>query len=237
MATEVRENRLLYLGRLNDRPVTHWFSDKAMLVLCPMVYLRIDTSDLDLELDTSEIAEAFFVPMNLLLQHLAHPDLLRAYPISLPVLSRSGLIRSWPQDKWLWLKELLQRWTGNVYFPTISICQSGVPLEPWMSAYKADELRIWGLTLRMTSDVLDLCFRSPRWKGLDLSSLECTHVQLDYADMNWMLSWVHRRSNSIGTRSDGHRTWDKFIPSVALTAFTWRSIAFYLLVQKIRARL
>ena len=187
------------------------------------VYLDVRPEPLELLLDPREVFRAFYVPCTYLISHLSNPSMLLRSPVQLPLLAKSR-----------WSNPILQRLAGDLHFPSVVLYpeQSGAP--HWMISagtaagsgtgatgshgktttdhWKPEEWKLWGLSLGITSDLLDLCFDGSRkraWKGRPLRSISSTPVRVDFLDVNWILRRWFSRGNSIGRFVHGRREGDQ----------------------------
>jgi hypothetical protein len=83
-----------------------------------------------------------------------------------------------------------------MYFPTL-------PLPAELQSSDEETLKLWGISLGLLSDLLDLCFHTEitlkyRWIWKHGRSLICTPVWFDYAEVNWIMELIARQRAAIG---------------------------------------
>ncbi|PCG95889.1 Hypothetical protein PENO1_071250 [Penicillium occitanis (nom. inval.)] len=163
---------LIYIGNLPERVVTTSFGSVPLMVLCPFIFLLTSNNAPALTLQPTEVASTHWVSLRALLS----PSLrsVEYVNVSARYARQHGLIR-WGSSRWM---------TGMMEFsalrllPTESLYSSTTPgflpdethqekptifqrLNPWAARQapygeKNRELLLWGLTLGIMADFLDL---------------------------------------------------------------------------------
>lgn len=192
--------------------------------------------------------------------------MLFGHPIILPVLARSAWRNQWRQ--WSALSSFADLITGSIRFPTIPLIprrrEDVERLPPWSSNEqlwsRPEEWNLWGLSLGLTGDLLDLCFmpgHTMESSSLPLSHASSSHsslqssiqsfhlagVELDYIEANWLLRWWRyaqygRRLGRWTDRMDPRANWDSGVVLALGMSVAWRAAAGALILRRIfRARL
>lgn len=157
--------------------------------------------------------------------------------MSIPLLVRTSLSDPFPFDV---LNQWWQTLLGRVHFPAVNLALLEAHLTPrWMLQFPKAEMKVWGLSLSLVSDLLDLCFSpSQQWKRFRLTSLNGQQPRLDFADVNFLLNRIWSRPNTIGRRSDPHSSWEELVVPATLLACSWRSMVAYSACKRLlRSRL
>ncbi|EEA23146.1 hypothetical protein TMatcc_002007 [Talaromyces marneffei ATCC 18224] len=163
---------LIYIGNLPERVVTTSFGSVPLMVLCPFIFLLTSNNAPDLTLQPTEVASIHWVSLRALLS----PSLrsVEYVNVSARYAKQYGLIR-WGSSRWMTgmmeFSALRLLATESLYCSTtpgflpdethqnnISFLQR---LNPWAvrqvpHGEKNRELLLWGLTLGIMADFLDL---------------------------------------------------------------------------------
>ncbi|KAJ1655267.1 hypothetical protein IWQ61_004952 [Dispira simplex] len=165
------------LGALDDRTVVTFGGWKQLLTLGVYVYLQTCPVTPPLVLDTQEVELAYWVPLEAILRHLPQYQGVNGtydfHCLSLPMASVTpGIITS----------------------PTIPPSDN-----PYASHDQG--LRLWGLTLQMTSDLVDCCFASEILPRYPLSGPPPTfgHWEVKLILKLWFYWSIYRRHTSFPT--------------------------------------
>ncbi|CAG8436678.1 6380_t:CDS:2 [Ambispora gerdemannii] len=187
------------VGALDDREVTTTFGKKLLMILCPFVFLQTTPEPLQIEISGSEVASTHWVP----LAYFFDEKITRTWdPISVDISSRLA------PNSWV-LQRMLQTLTGRLHFHCIKlpsvetiknqninnnddITATATPTPIINSTSQSTEyLQLWGLTLQMTSDLMDMMYligeEPPR-------RLDAIRPKFDYPDVNFFI-WCFLRNN------------------------------------------
>ncbi|GAA99377.1 uncharacterized protein L969DRAFT_86609 [Mixia osmundae IAM 14324] len=143
---DLAEREVLSVGQLDDREITTSLGKRLLMILSPFVFLHTSPDRPVPDLQPSEVASAHWIPLSLLhLPQVRWSDV--KIDVSKRMAPRSTLIR------WA-LKGLV----GNMYFRCILLPNDPVAIgqispDDELGA-RRPELRLWGLTLGMTLDVI-----------------------------------------------------------------------------------
>lgn len=143
-------------------------------------------------MDRREVAAVYLVPIHYMLDFMRDTQLLREQNISYPIFKRV----QWLTETW----KLVLSWVlGDIHFPTLPI-----PIE-----YKITDIAqssatartdpnpcVWGLTLGICSDLLDLVLRPEQ--ASTFMSINTAGVWFDAWDVNCVLKLLDRQRNSVG---------------------------------------
>ncbi|CAG8650431.1 18323_t:CDS:2, partial [Acaulospora morrowiae] len=188
--------QFICVGALDDLEVTTTFGKKLLMILCPFVFLQVTRESPPVEISGSEIASAHWVPISTFFD----PQLTqKRNPISIDLSSRLA------PKSWI-LQNILKTLVGRMHFHCIDIPrfdsnQRLLPL-PSEATQGADvqTLRLWGLTLQMTSDLMDMMYRPEEKPPRRLDALR---PKFDYWDVNFFI-WCFLKNNRVRYRR--HRT-------------------------------
>ncbi|KAJ2489308.1 hypothetical protein IWW37_004095 [Coemansia sp. RSA 2050] len=201
-------NDFMYLGRLDDTRLYSLFSPLQM-VASSCVYLQVckDTPDMVI---SDEVASAHWIDFDHMLQAVAQPArLFSRASRSIPVNIISRLFPSYRSTRPMWYR-LLERVVGNVYYtvlplkytPQNSIVRAtdlATNKESWcgtMSFSSDTELYLWGLSLSMLSNLVDLSLPvKPHLANCAYVSVASPWPQMEpylWADVNYLLNLAHR---------------------------------------------
>ncbi|CAG8617164.1 11255_t:CDS:2, partial [Diversispora eburnea] len=152
------------VGALDDLEVTTTFGKTLLMVLCPFVFIQLTRESPKIEISGSEVASTHWIPISVFFD----PKLSQKFnPISIDLSPRLA-----PQS-WI-LQNILKTLIGRMHFHCIDLPQSNLTTTETtqsleMSSEKLPEkssdefhnttLRLWGLTLQMTSDLMDMMYR------------------------------------------------------------------------------
>ncbi|KAI3636890.1 hypothetical protein MIR68_005157 [Amoeboaphelidium protococcarum] len=201
--------KFLCLGRLDDRPVFHWYSTAAMMILSPFVYLYL-SSDMDLMVSPlqTEVQDVFWVNVQKYFTPLltVNQSLFRSRSLDSSD-SQIDSVKLATLDKTAYARYLPAFITGHIHFPAIKFTQSGIVLINRSQESSQDEKTyiLWGLTLSMTSDLIDVMFTEEQASDLKLRSLNCISPWMSpgllSADINFILQKLNLiKENYIGRR-------------------------------------
>jgi hypothetical protein len=171
---DLAESNWLNVGRLDDREITTSLGKRLLMVLSPFVFLQTSRSSPLPELDASEVATLHWIPLDYLMPQ-SDVSTLSSISISLaPRLSpRNALIR-----------RFIHLFVGSMRFTAIALpdepsamadgyekgsdlpeVEAGGDHPNWLSLAfgqpSVPGLRLWGLTLGMTLDLISLLLVSP----------------------------------------------------------------------------
>jgi hypothetical protein len=163
------------------------------------VYLCVSADFPKVTLQLKEVAATFFVPLSYLLQHMYQPNLLYRWPISVPYLPDAPTVIRWLG--------------GEMQFPSVLLTECSGQNSPILasphslvSQFDKRELRLWGLTLWVTSDLLDLMFPpTGSTKTTNPKSLVCSVTTFSHPDVAWLLRQLYQHPNQVGQRSSQKR--------------------------------
>ncbi|CAO3680406.1 unnamed protein product [Umbelopsis ramanniana] len=187
------------VGRLDDREITSAQDGKLIMMLSPFVYLQVSPQTPTLKLQTSEVASVHWIPLQFFLS--VEPYSYR--PMKIKLMSKMPPhLRS--------LAPVAQGLFGNMEVPAIDL-PDGNPSSP---------PRLWGLTLGMTSQLINMTvgsssgrpIRSRNEKRLAFVDLESSPPKYSFPDIAalvWMffkmgIAWQNIRG--VRTRSKSSRT-------------------------------
>jgi 8-oxo-dGTP pyrophosphatase MutT (NUDIX family) len=220
LALDLTAPHCFMLGRLNDRPVystlAPWSSTfsspsshkrRPLLILSTFVFLYYTCQDdpsstaaaattadktaaelMHLAPDSREVDAVFLVPVRHLYECMWHPDVLLRHPVTFRLpRSDSSHLGVWEAG--------LYRYLATLRYPAIPFGQ--------LAAFPPSQMRLWGISLWLTVDLLDLTIDPHANNSLfKLRSLMCTGTQFPYWDVNWLLSvWNRRNRNFIGRQA------------------------------------
>ncbi|KAG9302231.1 hypothetical protein G9A89_008721 [Geosiphon pyriformis] len=227
--------QFLCLGALDDREVTTTFGKKLLMILCPFVFLQITPNSLPIEISGSEVASAHWIPLD----HFFDRVLTQTWdPVSVDISSRLA------PNSWI-LQRMLQTLTGRLHFhciklPSIvSFIKS--PPNTNIEQVQKEHLHLWGLTLQMTSDLIDMMYTAEEEPPRRLDAIR---PKFDYPDVNFFIWFFlrenrgqyHRKKMELATRrtswAGGWSDYYSAVRKALLIAIFTRSIfAFWLLRQ------
>ncbi|KAI3651747.1 hypothetical protein MP228_003050 [Amoeboaphelidium protococcarum] len=240
--------KFLCLGRLDDRPVFHWYSTAAMMILSPFVYMYL-SSDPHMEVSPlkTEVQDVFWVNVQKYFTPLlaVKQSLFRSRSLD-STDSQIDSVKLATLDKTAYAGYLPAIITGHIQFPAIKFTQSGIILinrDKERSKYSTDYI-LWGLTLSMTSDLIDLMFTQDQASDLKLRSLNCISPWMSpgllSADINFILQKLNLiKEDYIGRRrGDQSYNWGINIRNAYLAAQVARvTLILALASMKSRSRL
>ncbi|KAL1916314.1 uncharacterized protein VTP21DRAFT_5931 [Calcarisporiella thermophila] len=222
----------LCLGALDDREVSSTFAKRLLMILSPFVYLQMSPITPQMTIQLREVASAHWIPLSIFYDYLEHP---RWTPISVDLSRRlfpyftSGLFRKFlrtimgemhfhcinmpnyietPQSSDSPLTSHTSTSTTIAYSPTSATSSSKISEEiqgMLEQRIAPGKLRLWGLTLQMTSNLLDLMEHDargphrpldgqmPRFDFIDINLLVLMFIKLGKRDErrgNWTTSWA-----------------------------------------------
>ncbi|KAI8332231.1 hypothetical protein BC941DRAFT_436996 [Chlamydoabsidia padenii] len=127
----------IQLGRLDDRELISTFNKQLMMILVPFVFLQVVPITPNMRLEKDEVASVEWIPLNFFLSPI--PNNTHYAEESLTPRIIHG-----------WRRQLLQPLLGTVSFPAIDL-----PIHS-TSQLPDRRFRLWGLTLAMTRDLIQL---------------------------------------------------------------------------------
>lgn len=194
---DLTNKEFTYIGQLSDRPVILFNIPHrgAIMGLSCFIFVRISKEPLRVQLNHSEVEDCFLVPMNLLELCMKQPEVLYYDPV----------LREHSSDQHPWKRLLV----GNyLYFPAVSLSNLNTNEKYYgkrsvatlsLKGFEPErDLRVWGLTFGLISDLLDLyVLPNPSMKSLGTNA-----PRFDSFDVNLMIKHVFHRPSTIGIRSD-----------------------------------
>ena len=183
ICVDLKSEDFQYLGALDDRTVTHWMSDDLTLVLSGFVYLHLRPGIFQVKVDRKEVAAVFSIPLEGLLYAMRHREHSYNFAIPIPIFRYSTSI---------W-----KTYLGTLYYPAIEVAFN----DNQFAGYPSHEWRVWGITLRLTSDLLDLMMLNEDKNRYE--SLTNFQVRWNWfwRDVDWLLNLVlFRPSDTLGHR-------------------------------------
>ncbi|KAM3588792.1 nudix (nucleoside diphosphate linked moiety X)-type motif 8, variant 3 [Umbelopsis sp. WA50703] len=166
------------VGRLDDREITSAQDGKLLMMLSPFVYLQVSPQTPNIKLQTSEVASIHWVPLKFFLS--TEPYNFRPMKIKL-MKKMPPYLRS--------MAPVAQELFGDMEVPAIDLPDS----DP--------APRLWGLTLGMTSQLIDMTeesisgrpHRSKSQKQLTFVKLDKSPPKYTYPDIA-ALVWLFYRA-------------------------------------------
>ena len=144
----------------------------------PTVFLQITPDDLPIEISGSEVDSTQWIPLRIFFDE----KLTQLWnPVSVDISSRLA-----PNS--LLLQTVLMTLTGRLHFHCIKL-----PFVGGVNGTTKMHLDLWGLTLQMTSDLIDLMFRE---NEAPQRRLDAIRPKFDYWDVNFF-TWCFLRNNRI----------------------------------------
>jgi 8-oxo-dGTP pyrophosphatase MutT (NUDIX family) len=127
------------LGRLDDAPIYAGGRRREGAAYCAFVFLQRAAQTPPLSLQPGEVAAARWVP----LRHFARADAVSRFALARDGYSLFPTSSAWPR----WLRAALG--VERAYFNSV--------LLPAGAAAPGPEMRLWGMSLRATSELCELC--------------------------------------------------------------------------------
>ncbi|KAJ1659022.1 hypothetical protein IWQ61_001845 [Dispira simplex] len=206
------------LGALDDRTVVTFGGWKQLLTLGVYVYLQTCPVTPPLVLDTQEVELAYWVPLEAILRHLpqyqgVNGNLIhqRLYwnPVRVDMHRHRKPARWWthyPLLTWV-LRQIIGTYDFHCLSLPIASVTPGIITSPTIppsdNPYASHDqgLRLWGLTLQMTSDLVDCCFASEVLPRYPLSGPPPTfgHWEVKLILKLWFYWSIYRRHTSFPT--------------------------------------
>ncbi|RIA83001.1 hypothetical protein C1645_787234 [Glomus cerebriforme] len=161
------------VGALDDREITSTFGKNLLMVLCPFVFLQLTKETPPIEISGSEVASTHWIPLSVFF----NPIITQKWdPESIDLSSRLA------PNSWI-LQNMFKTLIGRMHFHCIGL--------PHIDVGGKTTLRLWGLTLQMTSDLIDVMYQQdeepPR-------RLDAKRPKFDYWDVNFFV-WCFLRKN------------------------------------------
>ncbi|GAA5825004.1 hypothetical protein JCM11251_006059 [Rhodosporidiobolus azoricus] len=140
---DLAEKDWISIGQLDDREITTSLGKRLLMILSPFVFLHTSPHAPIPELQETEVASAHWIPLELL-----HAPLAKYGSVEIDIATRLA-----PRNRWA--RRALQMLMGKMDFKCILLpndpVATGTPIPP---GTVLPDLRLWGLTLGMTLDVL-----------------------------------------------------------------------------------
>ncbi|GAA5870870.1 hypothetical protein JCM8547_001728, partial [Rhodosporidiobolus lusitaniae] len=142
---DLAEKEWISIGQLDDREITTSLGKRLLMVLSPFVFLHTSPYAPTPELQESEVASAHWIPLDLL-----HAPAAKTGKVEIDIATRLA-----PRSRWA--RRALQVLMGKMDFKCILLpndpVATGLPFDD-IPLSQRPELRLWGLTLGMTLDLL-----------------------------------------------------------------------------------
>ncbi|GES82818.1 nudix family hydrolase [Rhizophagus clarus] len=165
----------IYAGALDEREITSTFGKNLLMVLCPFVFLQLTKETPPIEISGSEIASTHWIPLSIFFD----PNITQKWdPESIDLSSRLA------PNSWI-LQNIFKTLIGRMHFHCIGLPHSDVDGKTKRS------LRLWGITLQMTSDLIDMMYQQ---NEIPPRRLDAKRPKFDYWDMNFFV-WCFLRKN------------------------------------------
>ncbi|GAA5913973.1 hypothetical protein JCM5296_006716 [Sporobolomyces johnsonii] len=143
---DLAEKEWISIGQLDDREITTSLGKRLLMILSPFVFLHTSPHAPLPELQETEVASAHWIPLDLL-----HSPAARYGSVEIDIASRLA-----PRNRVA--RAALQMLVGKMYFKCILLPNDPVAvgqLQPDVPpGAELPDLRLWGLTLGMTLDLL-----------------------------------------------------------------------------------
>ncbi|CAI2176894.1 15726_t:CDS:2 [Funneliformis geosporum] len=188
------------VGALDDREITSTFGKILLMVLCPFESPPIEISG-------SEVASTHWIPLSIFF----NSEITQKWdPESIDLSSRLA------PKSWI-LQNIFKTLIGRMHFHCIGLPHVDV------DGVTTRILRLWGLTLQMTSDLIDMMYRQteepPR-------RLDAKRPKFDYWDVNFFV-WYFLRHNR------GWREYFMAVQKSCIIATIIRTLFALLLIRKL----
>ncbi|GAA6028596.1 hypothetical protein JCM8097_007302 [Rhodosporidiobolus ruineniae] len=143
VAIDLADKDWISIGQLDDREITTSLGKRLLMILSPFIFLHTSPYAPMPELQESEVASAYWIPLELL-----HPPGAKYGSVEIDIATRLA-----PRNKTA--RGLLQLLMGKMDFRCILLPNDPVATgAPVPSGTTLPDIRLWGLTLGMTLDVL-----------------------------------------------------------------------------------
>ncbi|GAA5979113.1 hypothetical protein JCM5350_007070 [Sporobolomyces pararoseus] len=140
---DLAERDWISVGQLDDREITSSLGKRLLMILSPFVFLHTSPHAPIPELQETEVASAHWIPLELL-----HAPTARYGSVDIDIASRLA-----PKNKVA--RAALKMLVGQMSFKCILLPNDPISLQPDVPlGDKLPDLRLWGLTLGMTLDLL-----------------------------------------------------------------------------------
>ncbi|GAA5933543.1 uncharacterized protein JCM15063_001343 [Sporobolomyces koalae] len=140
---DLAEREWISVGQLDDREITSSLGKRLLMILSPFVFLHTSPHAPMPELQETEVASAHWIPLELL-----HAPAARYGTVDIDIATRLA-----PKNKVA--RAALKMLVGQMSFKCILLPNDPITLERRLSlSDKQPDLRLWGLTLGMTLDLL-----------------------------------------------------------------------------------
>ncbi|CAJ0895139.1 7454_t:CDS:10 [Entrophospora sp. SA101] len=199
-----------YIGALDDREVTSTLGGKLLMTLSCFVFLQITHITPPTEISGSEISSIHSIPLSIFFDPIYTQ---RWNPVSIDL--SLGLSKSRP------IKFILSFLLGKVHFNSIILPNNNNDDNNNNGEGEGDDsLRLWGLTLQMTSDLIDLMYKEDE---IPSRRLDATRPRFDYLDLNIFVWWLlksnrnkykEEQSNLITRRRVWANGWNDYYKSI-----------------------
>ncbi|GAA5855003.1 hypothetical protein JCM3766R1_006040 [Sporobolomyces carnicolor] len=140
---DLAERDWISIGQLDDREITSSLGKRLLMILSPFVFLHTSPHAPVPELQETEVASAHWIPLELL-----HAPTAKYGSVEIDIASRLA-----PKNKVA--RAALKLLVGQMSFKCILLPNDPISLRPGVPlGDKLPDLRLWGLTLGMTLDLL-----------------------------------------------------------------------------------
>ncbi|CAG8604542.1 599_t:CDS:2, partial [Dentiscutata heterogama] len=183
----------LCVGALDDCKVTTTFGKQLLMILCPYVFLQLTQETPPIEISGSEVESTHWIPLSIFF----NPHITQKWnPASIDLSSRIA------PKSWIF-QCVLKTFIGRMHFHCIDLPQFTPSISgennnrAELSTHSESHvgpittLRLWGLTLQMTSDLIDMMYKP---NEVPPRRLDAFRPRFDYWDVNFF-SWLFLKSN------------------------------------------
>ncbi|CAO3590792.1 unnamed protein product [Absidia cylindrospora] len=177
---DLTSDSFMQLGRLDDREIISTFNKQLMMILIPFVFLQVVPYTPTLELEKDEVASVEWVPLDFFLSST-----------SMINTAATGAVESLtPRVLFGWRRRLLQPLLGTITFPAIDLPVHDITIhdpddqQPHHHISPPRRFRLWGLTLGMTRDLIELAGQD----DLPFLALVAGTPRYSRKDLGW---WIH----------------------------------------------
>ncbi|GAA6062879.1 hypothetical protein JCM10212_002101, partial [Sporobolomyces blumeae] len=140
---DLAEREWISIGQLDDREITSSLGKRLLMILSPFVFLHTSPHAPVPELQETEVASAHWIPLELL--HAPHA---RYGTVEIDIATRLS-----PKNRFV--RGVLKGLVGQMSFKCILLPNDPISLQPGVpTGEQLPDLRLWGLTLGMTLDLL-----------------------------------------------------------------------------------
>ncbi|GAA6015824.1 hypothetical protein JCM10207_008809 [Rhodosporidiobolus poonsookiae] len=143
---DLAEKDWISIGQLDDREITTSLGKRLLMILSPFVFLHTSPYTPVPEVQEDEVASAHWIPLELL-----HPPTAKYGSVEIDIATRLA-----PRSRLA--RSFLQTLMGEMSFKCILLpndpIATGQPLPPLAPGETLPDIKLWGLTLGMTLDLL-----------------------------------------------------------------------------------